>query len=398
MRELKGTTCLVTGCSTGIGRATARALAAAGARVFATARDRSAIAELAGDGIETLALDVRDPAAVEAALEATGPVGVLVNNAGFGIEGAVEEIGDADLRDQYETNVFGVWRLCRAVLPGMRERATRDDRQRLVVRRAGAVPGIGAYRSSKFALEGLTWTLRLEVAHFGIRVLSVQPGLTASRFGGSMRRGEHFDPDGPYAPMRASAAVTYAQMSPTALEPETVADAIVAAIGAEHTPWRIRVGDDARRMTASVESGDGCLRARARRGPRVRLASAGQRVKVALVTGAASGIGRATARLFAEAGYGVVAADRNGAGLAETLADVEHGVAVQGDVSVWDDAERMVEAARERFGRLDAVACIAGIEIDRPVDQLAISDWDAVVDTSLKGTYLVCRAAVPLLR
>ncbi len=121
-------------------------------------------------------------------------------------------------------------------------------------------------------------------------------------------------------------------------------------------------------------------------------------MKVALVTGAASGIGRASARLFAEAGYGVVAADRNGAGLAETLADVEHGVAVQGDVSVWDDAERMVEAARERFGRLDAVACIAGIEIDRPVDQLAISDWDAVVDTSLKGTYLVCRAAVPLLR
>ena len=78
----------------------------------------------------------------------------------------------------------------------------------------------------------------------------------------------------------------------------------------------------------------------------------------------------------------------------ETLAQVEHGVAVQGDVSVWADAERMVEGARERFGRLDAVACIAGIEIDHPVDQLAIEDWDAVVDTSLKGTYLVCRAAV----
>ena len=121
-------------------------------------------------------------------------------------------------------------------------------------------------------------------------------------------------------------------------------------------------------------------------------------MKVALVTGAASGIGRATARLFAEEGYGVVGADRNGAGLDETLAQVEHGVAVQGDVSVWADAERMVEGARERFGRLDAVACIAGIEIDHPVDQLAIEDWDAVVDASLKGTYLVCRAAVPLLR
>jgi NAD(P)-dependent dehydrogenase (short-subunit alcohol dehydrogenase family) len=256
VRELKGTTCLVTGCSTGIGRATARALAAEGACVFATARDRSAIAELADDDIETLALDVRDPAAVEAALEATGPVGVLVNNAGFGIEGAVEEIGDADLRDQYETNVFGVWRLCRAVLPGMRERGRGTIVNVSSFGGQAPFPGIGAYRSSKFALEGLTWTLRLEVAHFGIRVLSVQPGLTASRFGDSMRRGEHFDPDGPYAPMRASAAVTYAQMSPTALEPETVADAIVAAIGAEQTPWRIRVGDDARRITTAVESGD----------------------------------------------------------------------------------------------------------------------------------------------
>jgi NAD(P)-dependent dehydrogenase (short-subunit alcohol dehydrogenase family) len=121
-------------------------------------------------------------------------------------------------------------------------------------------------------------------------------------------------------------------------------------------------------------------------------------VKVALVTGAASGIGRATARLFAEAGYGVVGADRNAAGLTETMGQVEHAVEVQGDVSVWSDAERMVGAAEDRFGRLDAVACIAGIEIDHPVDQLAVEDWDAVVDTSLKGTYLVCRAAVPLLR
>ena len=255
MRELKGTTCLVTGCSTGIGRATARALAARGARVFASARDRSAIAALGDDDIETLVLDVRDPLAVDAGLDVAGPIDVLVNNAGFGIEGAVEEISDADLLDQYETNVFGVWRLCRAVLPGMRERRRGTIVNVSSFGGQAPFPGIGAYRSSKFALEGLTWTLRMEVAHFGIRVLSVQPGLTGSQFGTSMRQGQAFDPDGPYAPMRASAAVAYARMSPTALEPETVADAMVAAIEAEHTPWRIRVGDDALRMTAAVESG-----------------------------------------------------------------------------------------------------------------------------------------------
>jgi NAD(P)-dependent dehydrogenase (short-subunit alcohol dehydrogenase family) len=245
----------VTGCSSGIGHATARALAAGGARVLATARDRSAIVGLGDDGIETLALDVRDPVAVDAALVATGSIDVLVNNAGFGIEGAVEEISDADLLAQYETNVFGVWRLCRAVLPGMRERQFGTIVNVSSFGGQAPFPGIGAYRSSKFALEGLTWTLRLEVAHFGIRVLSIQPGLTASRFGASMRQGENFDRDGPYAPMRVSAAVAYEQMSPAALEPETVAAAIVAAIEAEQTPWRIRVGDDARRITAAVEAG-----------------------------------------------------------------------------------------------------------------------------------------------
>ena len=121
-------------------------------------------------------------------------------------------------------------------------------------------------------------------------------------------------------------------------------------------------------------------------------------MKTALVTGAASGIGRATARLFARAGYGVVGADRNGAGLAETLAGFEQAVQVEGDVSDRADVERMVGAARDRFGRLDAVACVAGVEIDDRVERLTVEDWDAVVDSSLKGTFLVCRAAIPLLR
>ena len=121
-------------------------------------------------------------------------------------------------------------------------------------------------------------------------------------------------------------------------------------------------------------------------------------MSVALVTGAASGIGRATARRFAREGWSVVAADLDDRGLQETVSDLGGAVAVAGDVRSSSDTERMCATARERFGGLHAVASIAGVEIDRPVHELAEQDWDVVVDTSLKGTFLLCRATVPLLR
>lgn len=121
-------------------------------------------------------------------------------------------------------------------------------------------------------------------------------------------------------------------------------------------------------------------------------------MSVALVTGAASGIGRATASRFARAGWSVVAADLDEYGLQETVSELEGAVAVSGDVRSSADTDRMCATAREQFGGLCAVASIAGIEIDHPVHELAEGDWDAVVDTSLKGTYLLCRSAVPLLR
>ncbi len=122
-------------------------------------------------------------------------------------------------------------------------------------------------------------------------------------------------------------------------------------------------------------------------------------MSVALVTGGASGIGKATAIAFVEAGYSVVAADWNEEELKEVAGRLGERVAVvTGDVRTPEDCQRMVDTASRRFGALHAVACIAGIEIDRPVDQLSEDDWDTVVDTSLKGTYLVCRFAIPLLR
>jgi NAD(P)-dependent dehydrogenase (short-subunit alcohol dehydrogenase family) len=121
-------------------------------------------------------------------------------------------------------------------------------------------------------------------------------------------------------------------------------------------------------------------------------------VSVALVTGAASGIGRATAQRFAREGWSVVAADIDAAGLEETVAGLDGAVGVRADVRRAADTERLCATVAERFGALHAVASIAGVEIDHPVDELEEAQWDTVVDTSLKGTYLVCRSAIALLR
>jgi NAD(P)-dependent dehydrogenase (short-subunit alcohol dehydrogenase family) len=255
--KLSGARTLITGCSSGIGRATALAFDRAGAEVWATARNPAVIGDLAERGMNVLALDVRDDMQVRAAVEATGGVDVLLNNAGYGLEGAVEEIGDAELLEQYETNVFGPWRLCRAALPGMREQGSGVIVN--VSSFGGQVPfpGIGAYRSSKFALEGMTWSLHLEVTGFGVRVISIQPGLVESDFGTrSIKQGSGMQPGNAYEPMRASAARAYPRMSPEPLSSEAVADAIVAEVAKDSGPLHVRLGEDAERMISAVLAGD----------------------------------------------------------------------------------------------------------------------------------------------
>src|ERR1051326_1529078 len=120
--------------------------------------------------------------------------------------------------------------------------------------------------------------------------------------------------------------------------------------------------------------------------------------KVALVTGAASGIGLATAKLLAERGYAVVAADLDVDRARAALKDQKSVTPVQLDVRVREDSVRVVAMCEQELGGLDAVAHIAGVEVDRPVDILTDEQWDWVVDTNLKGTYLVCAAAIPALR
>jgi len=254
--DLDGARCLITGCSSGIGRALARALADEGAHVFATGRSVAALADLAAEGLSVLEVDVRDDASIRRAVREAGHVDVLVNNAGYGLAGAVEEIADEELLAQYDVNVFGVWRCCRAVLPGMRERRRGAI---VVVSSFGGIvpyPGIGAYRSSKFAVEGIAWTLHLEVARFGIRVIDVLPGLTDSAFDRNMVRARGMTQESPYAEMHASAAAAYPNMSPAAIPARTVADAIVAELRAEPGRRRLAVGEDAERVMAVAARGD----------------------------------------------------------------------------------------------------------------------------------------------
>ncbi|GAA1959619.1 SDR family NAD(P)-dependent oxidoreductase [Kitasatospora viridis] len=171
---------LVTGCSSGIGRATAIRLRNAGLRVWATARRPETLVELAAQGIDVLQLDVTDAdsakAAVESVAAAAGGVDVLVNNAGFGLAGTIEETSLDRVREQFETNVFGAVRLTQLVLPGMRERGGGSVVNVSSIFGRYAAPGGGFYHASKHALEGLSDALRLEVAGFGIRVSLVEPG------------------------------------------------------------------------------------------------------------------------------------------------------------------------------------------------------------------------------
>ena len=178
---------LISGCSSGIGHHCAHALAARGWRVFAGARRAEDVERLAGERLEALALDLADSASIEQAvervLEATGGrLDALFNNAGYGQPGAVEDVSREALRAQFETNLFGAHELTARVLPAMRRQGSGRVVNHSSVLGLVALPYRGAYNASKFALEGLTDTLRLELHGTGIQVSLIDTGPVRSRF------------------------------------------------------------------------------------------------------------------------------------------------------------------------------------------------------------------------
>lgn len=239
---------LITGTSTGFGRAIAEAALEHGDRVVATARATTAISDLvarAPDRVRAVALDVTDPAAVRGtvavAVEAFGRIDVVVNNAGYGSRGALEELSDRQLRVQFETNVFGALDLTRAVLPVLRAQRSGHIVQISSVGGVVAALGGAAYAGTKFALEGLSEGLAAEVAHLGIRVTLVEPGPFRTDFAG--RSAQHGTPIDDYAPVLDAARQQFHAMHGTQPgDPARAAEVIVALVGLADPPLRLPLG------------------------------------------------------------------------------------------------------------------------------------------------------------
>ena len=242
---------LITGCSTGIGRETARHLAERGHRVYATARRLEAIEDLKDAGCELLVCDVTDEesmtACVRAVEDAEGAVGALVNNAGYSQSGAVETVPIESVRRQFETNVFGLMRMCQLVLPKMRERG--EGRIVNVSSMGGKLvfPGGGVYHATKHAVEALSDALRWEVQKFGVEVVIIEPGLIKTEFAetavGSI---SETDTEGPYSKFnhQVGKVTAGAYSGPTAKlggGPDTVARKIEKAITARRPRTRYKV-------------------------------------------------------------------------------------------------------------------------------------------------------------
>ena len=251
---------LITGCSTGIGAATALRLAKAGRTVYATARNVQTLAPLTAAGCRTLALDVTDEASMQAAVAEVegreGAVGVLINNAGYSQSGALESLPMERVRAQFETNVFGLLRLSQLVLPAMRA----QGRGRIVnLSSMGGkltLPGGGAYHATKYAVEAMSDALRFEVKGFGVDVILIEPGLIRTHFADTVVGGMDglATGDGPYASFNKAVEVATQEayvkgpLAKLAGSADDVAKVIARALDARRPKARYRVTASAHMM------------------------------------------------------------------------------------------------------------------------------------------------------
>lgn len=240
---------LVTGCSSGIGRATVEEAAARGHRVFASARNPSDLDWFERvPGIETLTLDVTEAGAAQKAIESVlaraGRLDAVVNNAGYGQYGAIEDVTADQWRRQFEVNVFGAIEVVRAALPAMRRQRHGTIVNVSSVAGKISIPFAAPYCSSKHALEAISDALRVEVAPFDIRVVVIEPGPIATRFGERARAGiaRLLEASGPYSLLyRTAERAMETDFQRGKLPAGSVARVILDAVEAERPKTRYRI-------------------------------------------------------------------------------------------------------------------------------------------------------------
>lgn len=242
---------LVTGCSSGFGRELVLAALAAGDRVMATARKPDQLTEftrIGGDRVRTAALDVTDESSIDEAVAATlnefGRIDVVVNNAGFGAVGAVEEMTMAELRNIFEVMFFGAVAVTKAVLPYLRAQGGGTIVQMSSQGGQLSPPGVGGYCSAKFALEALSESLAAELTPFGVRVLIVEPGAFRTEFAGARLQQSHrIDA---YEASTGAVRSRMDTMDGTQQgDPAKAAAAILRVLDSERPPLRLALGPDA---------------------------------------------------------------------------------------------------------------------------------------------------------
>jgi NAD(P)-dependent dehydrogenase (short-subunit alcohol dehydrogenase family) len=239
----------ITGAGRGFGREFTKAALDRGERVAATARNMDALADLLteyGDALLPLQLDVTDRDAVfQAVADAKakfGPLDVVVNNAGYGLFGPVEELTVEQLRDQLEVNLFGVLHVTQAVLPILRQQGSGHIVQISTIGGVAAFPNLGGYHASKWALEGLTESLAQEVAPFGIKVTLVEPGGYATDWGGTSA--VHTTPQPQYDGLRRTLGEQQQHIPASYMgDPAAAGPALLKVIDAEQPPLRIFFGN-----------------------------------------------------------------------------------------------------------------------------------------------------------
>jgi NAD(P)-dependent dehydrogenase (short-subunit alcohol dehydrogenase family) len=246
---------LVTGCSSGIGFETALALAREGYHTYASMRDTkkgAKIQEIAKKEklpITVIALDVDKPESITAAIKQVTSekkrIDVLVNNAGYGIFGCLEDLTIDELKEQFETNFFAVARLIQEVAPIMRDQKSGTIVNVSSVAGKIGFPGSPAYISSKFALEGLSECLRYELSPFGVNTIIIEPGVIKTNFFGSMRMPKNAKPDSPYKDITNKVVAGVKMMAEMGTPPKEVAEVIIKALKEKNPLPRYPVGNDA---------------------------------------------------------------------------------------------------------------------------------------------------------